>query len=362
MLDASTKLHRNVFQRFNLEIREHMVAGQQAVVITAGLIVGLFISALMLIAAGVGASDLLNEFIISIFTSSRNINAVLSFSAPLIIVGLSAAIGFKARFWNIGIEGQIIFGAIGATLIANHDIGPEGFRIVLMGLGAALFGMAWIALPMVLRLKLQVNEIISTLLMNYVAFNFLLHLLYGPWKDPVTSFPNSKIYDDAERLHKMVGLDVNVSILVAVVLVIFFAWTLSASRFGYVMKFVYANSGMAKSIGVNVGVMVAIAALASGALSGIAGYTITTSVDSRLTQSFFAGYGFSGILIGFLARNNPLLVVLFSLMMAVLMVAGQTLQVFYQIPFSMIQLIQATIVICVAASEFFIHHRIRFVK
>ena len=362
MFESSTKSQRNLLQRFNLEVREHMLAWQQAVLIIGGLLLGLFLSALMLMVAGVGVSDLLNEFIISIFTSSRNINAVLLLSAPLVIVGLSAAIGFKARFWNIGIEGQVIFGAIGATLIANYDVGPDGFRILLMGLVAALFGMAWIALPMVLRLKLQVNEIISTLLLNYIAFNFLLHLLFGSWKDPITSFPNSKIYDQYERLPKLAELDFNVSILLALALVIIFAWVLAVSRFGFVLKFVYSNSKMAKSIGINVGVLIACAALASGALSGIAGFTISASIDSRLTQSFFVGYGFLGILIGFLARNNPLLVVLFSIMMAILMVAGQTLQVFYQIPFSMIQLIQATIVICVAASEFFIHHLIRLVK
>ena len=362
MRDPALKAKRNLFQRFNLEIRENMSTPKQALVIAGGLVAGLFISAMMLMIVGISASDLLNEFVVSIFTSSRSINAVLALTAPLTIVGLSAAIGFKARFWNIGIEGQVIFGAIGATLIATYDVGPEQVRIVLMAIVAAIFGMAWMALPLFLLLKLRVNEIISTLLMNYIAFNFLLHLLYGPWSDPQTSFPNSKIYDSAERLHKFAGLDVNTSILIALALVILLTWLLSVSRFGYVIKFVYANAKMAKSIGINVAVMVTIAALASGALSGVAGFTITAGVDSRLTQGFFVGYGFLGILIGFLARNNPLLVVLFSLMMAILMVAGQSLQVFYQIPFAMIQLIQAVIVICVAASEFFIRHRIHIVN
>ncbi len=362
MRDIKLKSQRNLFQRFNLEMREHMPVAQQALVIACGLIVGLIFSALMLMVSGVSASDLLNEFIISIFTNSRNINAVLSFSAPLIIVGLAASIGFKARFWNIGIEGQVIFGAIGATVIANYDIGPDSTRIVLMALVAALFGMAWMILPLFLRLKLQVSEIISTLLLNYIAFNFLLHMLYGAWKDPVTSFPNSKIYDMSERLHKIATLDVSVSILISIVLVIVVTWILFFSRFGYAMKFVYANPSMAKAVGINFGIMLSVAALASGALAGLTGFTISAGIDSRLTQGFFVGYGFSGILIGFLARNNPLLVVFFSLMMAILMVAGQTLQVFYQIPFAMVQLIQATIVICVAASEFFIHHRIQVVS
>jgi simple sugar transport system permease protein len=96
-------------------------------------------------------------------------------------------------------------------------------------------------------------------------------------------------------------------------------------------------------------------------LAGLAGFTVTTGIDARLTQSFFVGYLFSGILIAFLARNNPLGVVFFALLVAILMVAGQSLQVFYRIPFSMVQVIQTIIVICVAASGFFIRYRIRLV-
>jgi general nucleoside transport system permease protein len=109
-------------------------------------------------------------------------------------------------------------------------------------------------------------------------------------------------------------------------------------------------------------VLTVVAALVSGALSGLAGFAISAGIESRMTQSFFVGYGFSGVLIGFLARNNPLAVVFFALLVAVLTVAGQSLQVFYQIPSAMVQLIQAIIVICVAASEFFIRYRVKLVE
>ena len=119
---------------------------------------------------------------------------------------------------------------------------------------------------------------------------------------------------------------------------------------------------MARAVGIRVALVTLFAALASGALSGIAGFAISAGIESRMTQSFFIGFGFSGILIAFLARNNPLAIVLVALFVSMLMIAGQSLQVFYQIPFAMVQLIQAIIVICVAASEFFIRHRIRWVE
>lgn len=361
-LSSTPRPRRSLFGRFNLEVRGHMSAGHQVLVVAAGIVFGLVVSSLLLMASGVGLSGLLNEFVVAIFGSTRNIAAVLSYAAPLTIVGLSAALAFKARFWNIGIEGQVICGAIGATLVANYDIGPPALRLVVMAIAAAAGGMLWIALPVFLKLRLQVNEIISTLLMNYIAFNLLLHLLYGPWKDPQSSFPNSKLYDDFERLPALGWHNLNLSVPLAVLLVLLAAWLLGVSRNGFLLNFVFYNARMAKALGVKIVGLTLLFALASGALSGFGGFVISTGIESRLTQSFFVGYGFSGILIAFLARNNPIAVAFFALLIAVLMVAGQSLQVFYQIPFAMVQLIQAIIVICVAACEFFIHYRVRLVE
>lgn len=365
MADAvipAVRARRSFFDRFNLEVRGHMPMPQQILVVAAGILFGLLVSALLLVASGVKPSGLLNEFVVAIFSSKRNVAAVLSYAAPLTIVGLSAALAFKARFWNIGIEGQVIFGAIGATVVANYDIGPPALRLVIMALAAIFAGMLWIALPLFLKVRLQVNEIISTLLMNYIAFNLLLHLLYGPWKDPQSSFPNSKLFEDFERLMPIGWQNLNLSVPIAVVLVLLSAWLLGMSRYGFLLNFVYANARMARALGVKIVGLTLLFALASGALSGFGGFIISTGIESRLTQSFFVGYGFSGILIAFLARNNPFAVVFFAVLIAVLMVAGQSLQVFYQIPFAMVQLIQAIIVICVAASEFFINYRLRMVE
>jgi general nucleoside transport system permease protein len=256
----------------------------------------------------------------------------------------------------------MIFGSIAATAVAIFEIGPLQFRLLIMMLAAAAAGGAWILVPTLLRLKLGVNEIISTLLLNYVAFNFLLHLLYGDWRDPKSSFPNSKQYDVPARLSLVGWENLTYALPLALALVIVCWWLLGVSRFGFFARFAHANPRMAVAVGIPVAAVVVGSALASGALSGLAGFAISAGVEYRLTQSFFIGYGFSGILIAFLARNTPLGVLVVSLLVAVLYVVGQSLQVFYQIPGSMVQLIQAIIVICVAASEFFIQHRLRWVR
>ena len=331
-------------------------------ILSTSILLGLIISAFILISSGVNAAELYNEFIIYIFTSPKNLSAVLVQAVPLIIVGLSAAVAFRARFWNIGIEGQMIFGAIAATYIAINDIGPEYFRLFLMFLAAAIGGIFWIILPSILKIKLDVNEIISTLLMNYIAFNFLLHLLYGSWRDPVSGFPNSQQFDNFEILPLIGWQSLNFSIVIALLLVAIIYWLLIFSRFGFILRILHGNTEMAQSIGIRVGISIFVVTIISGALAGICGFAISAGIESRMTQSFFVGFGFSGILIAFLARDNPVGVLIVSVLFAILVIGGQSLQVFYQIPFAMVQLIQAIIVMCVAGSEFFIRYRIAILQ
>ena len=353
---------RRRLAQVTLEIRQNVPLWQQVAILAGGLATGLIAAIVVLMISGVGLRALYDEFVVSIFSNVQSMSSVLVQAGPLIIVGLSAAVAFKVRFWNIGIEGQMIFGSIFATFVAIHDIGPAGLRIGIMLVAAALGGMAWIALPAWLKLKLGINEIISTLLLNYVALNFLLHLLYGAWKDPKSAFPNSEQYEPIERLPAIGWESVTYVLPLALVLALLCWWLLAISRQGFFMRFASANPRMARAIGIPLGSVILSSALLSGALSGVAGFAISAGIESRMTQSFFLGYGFSGILIGFLARNNPLAVVPVALFVAILFVAGQSLQVFYQIPAAMVQLIQALIVIAVAASDFFIRHRIRVAR
>lgn len=344
-----------------LEVRQNPPAWFQALVLASGLLVGLGISTLVLMAAGVPLDDLAREFT-GIFSNRTNISALLAQLAPLLIVGLSAAAAFRVQFWNIGIEGQMIFGAIAATAVAIGDFGPPDIRLGLMLVAAALAGALWILLPALLRVRLGVNEIISTLLLNYVAINFLLHLLYGSWRDPKSSFPNSEQYGSAERLGLIGWESLTYALPLALVLAAIVWWLFSVSRFGFFTRIVRANPKMAAAMGLPVVAVTLGAALLSGALAGMAGFVITAGVEYRLTQGFFTGFGFSGILIAFLARNSTIGTVLVALLVATFFIASQSLQVFYQIPGSVVQLIQAIIVISVAAFEFFNHFRIRVAR
>ncbi|SDC91445.1 nucleoside ABC transporter membrane protein [Variovorax sp. CF079] len=345
-------------RRYALEIRQHMAWHWQALILAAAIGVGLLLSAAILVAAGVPAGELLNEFIVQTFLDGQNFRAVLFQAAPMILVGLAGAMAFRARFWNLGLEGQMIWGAIGATAVSLFEIGPPSLRLPLMFLAALAAGLLWVLGPALLKLRLGVNEIISTLMLNYMAANFLLHLVYGSWKDPKDNFPYSPQFRAFERLPDLFS-GVNSAILLAAVVALLGWWLVGVSRAGLYLRFVDANPRMAHAAGVPVARVIYGAVLLSGAMAGLAGFAVTAGQEGRLTQAFYQGYGFSGILIAFLARNNPLAASVVALMVAALFVTGRSLQVFYQVPFSMVQLIQAVIVVCVASSDFFIRHRLR---
>jgi simple sugar transport system permease protein len=256
----------------------------------------------------------------------------------------------------------MILGTIFASFVAIHDIGPDSSRLFLMAFAAMLGGIIWIAPAGFLKLKLGINEVITTLLLNYIAFNFLLHLLFGPWKDPVSGFPHSAQFDLVERLPKLGWENLTYALPLAVFLVLLVWWILSFSRVGYLLSFVSSNPTMAKAVGAPVLGLSITAIIISGAIGGLTGFTIASGIEFRMTRDFFSGFLFSGVLIAFLARNHPLGVSVVALFMAILVLLGQSLQVFYQVPFALIQLIQAIFIICVAASEFFLTYRMHWGK
>jgi ABC-type uncharacterized transport system permease subunit len=347
------------FGRITLDMRQALPPWKQGLFLGASLAIGLFISIVILAFAGITPAELAGE-LAGVFNADSLRNTLVQ-TAPLILVGLGASLAFRIGFWNLGIEGQMIFGGIFATAVSIAEIGPPSLRLLFMGIAAALGGMFWVLVVLVLKTRFRVNEIIATLLLNYVAMYFLFHLLYGAWQDARSAFPQSTPYKPFERLND-IGFDVNAGLLVAVAGVLVAGWFVHMSRVGFYMRFISSNQGMAKVVGVPIQTITLWVVAASGACCGLAGFVNVASQEGRLTQSFADGYVFSGVLIAFLARNDPIVVAVVGFLIAALFITGQQLQVFYQIPFTMVQMIEAIIVIAVASSEFFIRHRVRWIR
>ena len=215
--------------RLRLEVRAGMSSWGQAAILLASVAAGILVSALILMSIGVAATNLYDEFIVQNVTDAQNAVSVLIQAVPLACMGLSASLAFRVRFWNLGLEGQMVWGGIAATAVTLFDIGPPALHLPIMLLAAMLGGAFWVALPLVLKMRLGVNEIITSLLMNYVATDFLLHLLYGPWQDPKDSFPHSPAYASFERMPELGG-GVSSTLVLVVIAAALVWWLVRVSR------------------------------------------------------------------------------------------------------------------------------------
>lgn len=343
-----------------LEPRQNVGEWYRLCVYAVSLISAAVLSVVLLAASGVPPADLASEIAVTAFSSPRALASVLGEMAPLVVAGLATAIAFRSNFWNIGLEGQMILGSIFATAVAIYDIGPDATRLPLMALAAALGGMVWILGPALLKSRLGVNEVITTLLLNYVALNLLLHLLYGGWKDPVSSFPHSEQYEPFERLLSIGWQNLTWTLPIAGVLALVLWWVHSFSRIGCLLDFLSQNRDMARAMGLPVLGLSLGAVLCSGAVGGLNGFLISAGVEGRMTQGLHAGFLFNGVLIAFIGRNHPLGVLVTAFFMAVLIQLGQSLQVFFGTPFAVVRLTQAIFIIFVAGSEFFLTYRMHF--
>jgi general nucleoside transport system permease protein len=346
--------------RLLLEIRLDVSPVRQLLVIGGSLVLGILISATILIAVGVPPSGLWEEFVLDTVFDAHNLHSVWFLAGPLAFIGLAAATAFRCGFWNLGLEGQMVWGGIAGTFVSLYHVGPESTRLVTMLVAAALAGGLWVMVPLLLKSRFAVNEIISTLLLNYVASYFLIYLLYGPWLDPRDGFPHSPVYAPFERLPDLPG-GFSSAVLLAFAATFLIAWLVLVSRAGLYIRFVNDNPMAALAVGVPIGAVTLVAIGLSGALAGFGGEVMLAGAEGRLTYSYFPGYGFSGVLIAFLARNHPFGVLAVAVLVAILFIAGQNLQIFFQIPGSMVQVIEAIIVFSVASAEFFLRHRLHWV-
>ncbi len=328
-----------------------------------GLALGIAVAIVILLLSNVSLTSIAEEFIIQVFFNSAGLAQTTVTAIPLILVGLAATAAMKLQFWNIGLEGQVWMGAIGATGIAIFDIGPEETRLTLMLLAAFVSGALAISLPVLLKLRYQVNEIITTLLLVYVIFQVVEHLLFGAWQDPSVTFPVSPQFDaPAERFEKIGWGSVHNGLWVALSCGVLMWILLERSRFGYYATAVGFNIEAAKGSGLPVVATIVIAALLSGGLAGIAGGVIVAGTEYRLTQFLAHGYTFSGIVIACIARFRPAFVLVAAFAIAGVYSAGETLKVFYSLSEAIVVLIEGCILICLLISDFFARYHVRFVR
>ena len=285
-------------------------------------------------------------------------------AVPIFLCSLGVAIAFRLQIWNIGAEGQYALGAVGASWAALSFPQLPWFLLLPGMLAAAAFlGGLWGVVPAVLKLKMRANEIIVTLMFNYIAILFLDYLVYGPWKDPASfGFPMTAEFPPGALVGKIGATNLNWGLAFCLAAGGAVWILLSFTRMGFELKASGENVRAARYAGLPYSRLVMLVMLLSGALAGSAGFLETSATIGRLQPSIIAGYGYTAIVVAWVARLNPLYIGLSSLLLAGLRVGVEHLQLDLQVPASFGQIMEGMILLTVLAGGFFIDYQIRFGK
>ncbi len=282
-------------------------------------------------------------------------------AAPLVMIALGLAIGFRANVWNIGAEGQYIMGAIAGTGVALATHGLSGWWILpAMALAGVLGGMAWASIPAFLRVKLQVSEILTSLMLTYVAVQALYYLVRGPWKDPDGfNFPQTKMFSAAQTLPAMAeGSLVHLGIPVALVIALVAWLVMEKTTAGYAVKVVGLAPAAARHGGFSADKVTWASLLAGGGLAGLAGLFEAAGPFGQLTPQFPTGYGFTAIIVAFLGRLNPLGIVFGGVVLAGTYVGGEIAQTTVRLPQAATGMFQALLLFVLLATDVLVKYRI----
>lgn len=287
-------------------------------------------------------------------------------AAPLLLCATGLAIGFHAKVWNIGAEGQLTLGAIagGGVALLFWGSGAAGWWLVpLILLAGACGGMLWALIPAVLRTRFHANEILVSLMLVYVAQLLLAHLIHGPWKDPDgMGFPESRIFEDSARLAVLVeGTRVHLGVLLAL-LAAGIGWLfLERSRAGFIMRVSGEAEAAAAYAGFDRTTVVTRAFLIGGGLAGLAGAIEVAGPIGQVQPSVSPGYGFAAIIVAFLGRLHPWGIVAASVLMALMYLGGEYLQMEQNLPLAITGVFQGLLLFYLLAADVLVRWRLRLV-
>jgi simple sugar transport system permease protein len=290
-------------------------------------------------------------------------------ATPLILTGLACALAFRMRLWNIGAEGQFLLGAWGASAVVLWPILPAGTPAIVvipaMMLAGAAAGALWGLIPGVLRAKLGVNEIITTLMLNYIALAWIQFWVFGPWSEggfqQTHPFPPEawlpRLTDFAEEFPVLAGLTTHLGMVFALIAAAIMSVVVSRTRWGYEMRLIGDNPRAARYAGIDIAKYIIVVFAISGALAGLAGMSEVGGVVHRLQDRISPGYGFTAIIIAYLAHFGPWRVVLASILFGALILAGREIQ-----PSGVPAMIQGIILFCLIVADTLVRYRVRVIR
>jgi ABC-type uncharacterized transport system permease subunit len=320
------------------------------------------VSAPIFLALGLNPIATLRIFFIEPLSSFNGISEWLLKASPLILIGLGLTVAFRASVWNIGAEGMYTIGAICAGWLAlRFGAGGHVWLLPAMMLAGVLGGMAWAAIPAFLKTQANTNEILVSLMLNYVAALLLSFLVNGPMQDPEGSnYPQTASFDPTAMFTPLfAGMRINASLCITIAAVIVIWFFLERSFLGFQMSVSGAAPSAARYAGFRESRMIWLSLLISGATAGLAGMMEAAGPLGQLTPVISPGYGFTAIIVAFVGRLTPVGVVLGGLLVSLLYWGGESVQMSLGVPASLARTFQGLLLFFLLAADVLILHRVR---
>jgi ABC-type uncharacterized transport system permease subunit len=350
--------------RLRIVKREPLPGWARIVIPIAAVLATLILSAIPILIAG---GELWKSYFYLFYGAlGTRFNLLETFvkASPLLLTGLAVAFAFRAKFWNIGAEGQLLAGALMATALGISLKSLPSFLVLPTVIVAGfLAGGLWAFIPAILKTKLKVDDVVSSLLLNYVMIHIMGALLFGPLQQPGSSWPrSSEIIAAAKYPILMPRSRFHLGILIALLAVLVIWFINNKTTFGYQNKAVGVNLRAARFGGIRTNSVILWTALISGGLAGLAGVGELCALQYRLIMDISPGYGYSGIVIAMLGNLHPVGVLFSSLFFSIIIVGAQTMSRMTGVPVYIAEVIQGMALMIMLIFLLFTEYRVRVVR
>jgi len=328
------------------------------------LAAGLLTISFIFLAFGVNPLYALAKIFSGSFGSAYGLKETLTKAIPLILIGSGLAVAFRAKFWNIGAESQLLMGAIFGTWVGLNwgPHLPAPVIVPLMFLAGFVGGALWGLIPAILKIKFSINEVISTLMLNYICNQIMILLIVGPWRGKTKyGFPYTDDLPASAILSLIPGSRIHyATLLIALATVLILGIAIYKTQFGYEVRVIGENPEAAKYSGIDFFRTTLIIMLISGGVAGLAGVGEVAGIHHYLSypESISSGYGFTGIIVAWLAKLNPFFVIFSAFFFAGILVGGDAIQISLGLPAATVQIFNGTLLFFLIMGDYFLKNQV----
>ncbi|THB81085.1 MAG: ABC transporter permease [Desulfobacteraceae bacterium] len=344
--------------------RDHITGLRSLAANIMSLAAGLLAISLIFLLNKVNPIFAISEIFSGSFGSMYGFKETITKAIPLILIGSGLTLAFRAKFWNIGAEGQLLMGAVFSSWI-GLNIGPHlpSYLIVpLMFLAGFIGGALWGIIPAILKIRYSINEVICTLMLNYICAEFLTMLIVGPWKGKTRfGFPGTDNLPESAILGLIPGSRIHYATLIlALVSAVILTILIYKTRFGYEARVVGENPDAGKYAGIDFLKTSMILMAISGGLAGFAGVGEMAGIHKYLgyPASLSSGYGFTAIIVAWLAKLNPLYAIFSGIFFAGILVGGDAIQISLGLPAATVEIVNGTLLVFLIMGDYFLKHKV----